>query len=264
MDAHTDIKPRSRLLTSMVSAGSIGKTTMFTEIVTPYLKYVQIPFQMIDADDEHRTLSQFRPDAAFLPATTQEEFRMILQNLAQRPVEMVDFPAQHTTKYLNWLNHYLPILDAKGIRITIFLFAAARLPSAIQSTTYLLNTLGTRVDYVIVDSPGIFKSAGFYETPLGKRLIEINAPTIIIPPIMRTTLDARRSISAQAGKWLSLWDAKYFADEFTRMDIEFFEMKSAAACEDIAHLLVPDSSQIKKSVIRFPEIKLDPIKDLTF
>jgi hypothetical protein len=244
---------KTRLLTSMVSAGQLGKTTVLGEGLVPWLKFIEVPYLLIDADSEHRTLSDRFPEAIFHQVNTIDAFGELINNSGKLPVEIVDFPAQSTSTYVEWISQrrWVDALEHRGVRFTIFIFAAD-LPAAIQSASQIVRAFSDRADYVVVENGARYRSKQFYQTAVAKELADFGAKKVDVPFIMDMTRAAVKSQSAKAGRWLTLDEAKMHVGEIERMDIEFFVNQMAMQCEDILTVLVPDPSSIKNKCIRVP------------
>ena len=67
-------KITTRLLTSMVSAGQIGKTTIFLQGVIPWLEFAGVDWLAVDCDSEHHTLSDTLQASVFHPVADPDAY----------------------------------------------------------------------------------------------------------------------------------------------------------------------------------------------
>jgi len=244
-------KIKTRLLTSMISAGQIGKTTIFMQGVIPWLEFASIDWLAVDCDGEHHTLSDTLEASVFHPVADPDDFVTLFEENALVPVEIIDFPAQHTSFYVKLFQRLriLESLNAKGVRITLFLFATD-LSAATHSAALMVEVFGDQVDYVIVENPARSKFNSFYRTVLAQQLKELGAKTIELPALLQLTLNEIRIKSKEAERFFSFNEAKPSLSHLAKNDIEYFQNRIAAQLEDIADLIVPDTALIKKKIVR--------------
>jgi len=252
-------KIKTRVLASLISAGRLGKSTVFGDGIIPWLDFAQVPWMAIDGDDVHRTLSQRHPTKIKLtPVKDEATFLMVWKHSGNAPVEICDLPAQQTPMFLNTFAKYsiVEVLARKGIRLTLFLFATHDDIAALQSAGMLAKFFGTNVDYVIVENPAVRPVGDFYQSPLAAHLLDrLAAKRLQLPAIDLFTMKEIHELSKKAQRWLSFQDAKNELSDFAETAIEYFQNRIMVQCEDLADLLLPDVSLIKNRCVRTSGVK---------
>jgi hypothetical protein len=249
--AVTKTKIRTRIIASMISGGQIGKSTALGEAVSPTLEYWGVEYSAVDLDGEHKTLSDRNDRAVLHEIKSADSFIALFNGTGKMPVEILDFPAQNTSFYLDCFERFktLKFLEEKGVRMTQFIFASAA-PSAISSAAMIVGAFGEQVDYVIVENPARTLAEPFYATAVSLRLNELGAKTLKLPEVTSTALGEIKQLSKEAGRWLSFQAAKSLLSGQVREDIEYFLDRSAERLEDIAEVILPDVALIKNKVVR--------------
>jgi hypothetical protein len=165
------------------STGRTGKST-FADGAISWLTFAGVPYVALDADVQHHTLSDRHPGIPLFEATaSQDKFGQFLASLpTDKPVLLVDFPAQATENILTFSAHFhmLEEFERLAIRPTLLIFTAD--DSTAKNSAYdTLEFFGTKADYILVENSARFDSAGFQSTELYDRFIKLGAPTISIP-----------------------------------------------------------------------------------
>jgi hypothetical protein len=80
-----------------------------------------------------------------------------------------------------------------------------------------------RVDYLLVDNPARFKSAGFKKTGLGKWFADRNTPTLEIPCVTAPTIEAWERLERKLGTYLSLDEIRVHPEihGLSRLELDF-------------------------------------------
>lgn len=242
---------KGRLLTSMQSTGRVGKSTM-SEAVLSWLTYAGVPWQAVDCDAEHKTLSARFPERVrFFPVEDNDKLLALFNYAGSAPVELIDFPAQATQFLLEGMERFrvLDILEEKGIRLTAFLYAADD-ATAESSLARIVRAFGERADYLVVKNPARFRSEKFEASKAAQLLAEKGSPVIELPALTTTTLKELSEAAAKEKRWLPMTDALPHLTTGPRMETEFFLNRVFAQCEDAAGVLLPDMKLLQKRVER--------------
>jgi hypothetical protein len=244
-----------RFLCCTQSTGRVGKSTVAEGLIT-WLRYAEVPFVAIDADDEHRTLANRYPqDVEEFHATRSEnEFHEMVLSLPQLPVTLVDFPAQSTGFLLNAFRN-LRLLDAfeeEGIRPTFFIFASDD-STAMESASASVRFFLERADYLLVENPARFKSEAFKKTPLYGWLSERATPTLRLPTVTDITMNSWKSIERTTKTHVPLDEACTHPDAYRTVRYALANFRDSFLCqfEDVAvPRLLSDDSLIRNKVVR--------------
>jgi hypothetical protein len=248
------MKITHRLITCFQSSGRMGKSTAMEGILT-WAAFAGVPVAAVDCDAEHRTLSRRFPEATFVDATrSRDEFLQLIMAMPDKPLAVADFPAQATDFLLGAMEslRVLDALEARETRMTVLMFAADD-PTATASMAKTYRALGDRVDYLLVKNPARFRSQAFEGTPLAEVFKRSRVPTLQIPALTVTTLQAVAVASAEKKKHLTHVEAVKVASipQICRFEIEHFINRMLTQCEDAARVLVPDpAATIKNKVFR--------------
>ena len=201
----TDKPPITRrFIACTQSTGRVGKST-FAEGLISWLRFAGVTFAAIDGDNQHQTLARRYPNDvdAFDATKSIDDFAKMIQALPPTPVIIVDLPAQATGFLLDASERLqlLDFLEHVGIRPTLLVFTADD-PTARESAANTVRFFGDRADYLLLENPARFTSAGFKKTPFAKWFSERNTPTLKIPAITQGTIDAWHSLERKEGKYL--------------------------------------------------------------
>ena len=236
------------------STGRVGKSTVADGLIS-WLNFAGIPFEAMDADGEHQTLSSRHPGNVHLFDATRslDEFGVMIDTLPDVPVILADFPAQSTGFLLTAAEHFrlLDSFAATGIRPTLLIFAADD-DTAQKSAANTVRFFADSADYVLVENPAKFKSGEFKRTGLYQWFQERHTPTLRMPTISIVSLNAWDAMERKQQRYLSL-------DEVTKQPglsfIAQFELASIrnsflTQFEELANRIVVDVSLIKNKVSR--------------
>lgn len=245
---------RARLVCPLQSTGRVGKSTACEAIVS-WAKWAGVDHVPLDADDEHRTLSQRFPMAQLMAEVARDPsaFKDLIQAVAGVPAPLVvaDFPAQATVFLLEQIEalRALDVLDEAQVRMTVMLFPADD-DSAQRSLAAVVRQLGRRVDYLIVRSPGRFRTDHFDKSKAAWKLAEYQAEELYLPALTRSTIDDVVSASRAVGRILPWAEAMGELPSASRFELEGWTNKVRVQCEDVARILLPDPDLLKKRVER--------------
>jgi hypothetical protein len=243
--------PKYRTLTSCQSTGRIGQSILKQGLMS-WLSFASVPFRAIDADAEHLTLSRWYPaEAVGRPYRTEDDLLPILNEAADAPVRLIDFPSQQTQSILAAFEHFnaLKLFRDQETRLTVFVFASNERP-AMNSAHQIISAFGEEADYVTVRNPARFSSEIFEASIVGDMLKRLGALTIEIPRITPATLAILDRASRQNKKALTLWEAEPFLEIGSRYELEHWRNRLFAQFEDVAQWLLPDPALIKAKVQR--------------
>lgn len=240
---------KGRLIAPIQSTGRMGKSTV-QQMIWEWFAFAGVPSAAIDADDEHKTFSQWYPDdVTFAPFRRQEDLLPMLDACGIAPAELIDFPAQATSEILGGFNQFsgLEILAQKGVRLTVLIFASDD-RAAMSSAAEALNYLGEDVDYLLVHNPARFASEIFRQSKLAKLFGA--APIIELPPITQATMNQVDKASKETGRPLTLREATTAASIGSRMELENFISRCFVQFEDAIKVLLPEESLLQNKVQR--------------
>jgi hypothetical protein len=245
---------KQRFLTAGQSKGSLSKSTL-ADFLLGWYRFAGVEFSAIDADAQHRTLSNRYPEEVMLFDVTasEDEFGTMLSGLPASPAVVMDCPAQFTDKFIAFAEHYR-MLDAfarSGTRMTLFIFASDD-QDARDSAAVIVEYFGDRADFVLVENEARFKSVEFKKTGLYDLLASRQAPTILIPRISVVSLNAWADLEQKHERSLSVNDVA-LAPELpflAKMELGNIRNRLFAQFEDCARLLLPDERLIKNRVVR--------------
>ncbi|GAA5484009.1 hypothetical protein [Haloferula sargassicola] len=245
---------KARLICPLQSTGRVGKSTA-CEAVLSWAKWAEVDCVAIDADDEHRTLSQKFGDAQLMAEVAREAsaFKELIEAVAAAPAPLMvaDFPAQATAFLLEQIEalRVLDVLDEAGVRMTVMLFPADD-DSAQRSLAAAVRQLGTRVDYLLVRSPARYRTDQFDRSKAAGKLAGYGAEEIYLPVVTRSTLEEVASASRAAGRMLPWAEAAPALATASRFELEAWTNKVRAQCEEVMRILVPDPDLVKRRVER--------------
>ena len=240
---------KGRLIAPVQSTGRMGKSTV-QQMIWEWFAFAGVPSAAIDADDEHKTFSQWYPaDVTFAPFRRQEDLLPMLDACGVAPAELIDFPAQATSEILAGFNQFsgLDILAQKGIRLTVLIFASDD-RAAMSSAAEALNYLGNDVDYALVCNAARFASEIFKHSKLAKMFSD--APVIELPPITQATMNQVDKAGKEAGRPLTLREASKSASIGSRMELENFISRCFVQFEEAIRVLLPEESLVQNRVQR--------------
>jgi hypothetical protein len=252
----TNTKKKSHLIIAPQSAGRIGKSTA-AEAVLTWAKFAGIDHVILDLDAEHKTLSQRYPDQSSVfpeAASSDDGFMELLDAVSEAPAPVIvaDFPAQATDHLLRQLaeRNGLEILDAAGVTVTCLIFPADD-TAARQSAVKCVTTLGERVKWLVVRQPGPKPLIeNWSESGLGKKLAELGAGELELPRLSVSTREAYEDACKEAGRWLSLEEARETVKLTAGFEIDLWRNAVLTGCEDHAAWLIPDEALIEKRTER--------------
>ena len=245
---------RARLVCPLQSTGRVGKSTACEAIVS-WAKWAGIDHVPIDADEEHRTLSQRFAAAKLMAEVTREPsaFKELVQAVAgvPAPLMVADFPAQATAFLLEQFEalRALDVLDEAGVKMTVMLFPADD-DSAQRSLAAVVRQLGNRVDYLLVRSPARYRTEQFDRSRAAERLAALSVEELYFPALTRSTIEDVAAASRAVGRMLPWAEAMGDLPSASRFELEGWTNKVRAQCEDAARILLPDPGLLKKRVER--------------
>jgi hypothetical protein len=245
---------KARLICPLQSTGRVGKSTA-CEAVLSWAKWAAVDCVAIDADDEHRTLSQRFGDAQLMAEVAREAsaFKELVEAVAAVPAPLMvaDFPAQATAFLLEQIEalRVLDVLDEAGVRMTVMLFPADD-ESAQRSLAAAVKQLGERVDYLLVRSPARYRTEQFDRSKAAAKLVGYGAEEIYLPVITRSTLEEVATASRAAGRMLPWAEAAPKLGTASRFELEAWTNKVRAQCEEAMRILVPDPELVTRRVER--------------
>lgn len=270
MSSKTEPKDKpinSRAIFCPLSTGRVGKS-FFAQGVISALKYEQVAFAAIDADQQHKTLSRRHPTEATLFDATRslDEFSAMIKALPVVPAILIDFPAQATGFLLDAAKklQLLDFFDQQRIRATLLIFAADD-ETAMESASNTVRFFGDRADYLLVENSARFKSTSFKHTPLAKWFEERHTPTLEIPHITASTMEAWTALERKLGRFITL-DQVIKQNEMhalSRLELDYARNRFLVQCEDYAERLLPDAGLIKTKVVRASDLEALTVSPLT-
>lgn len=204
----TDRPPITRrFIACTQSTGRVGKSFTAEGIISA-LKYQGVVLHAaVDADAQHKTLSRRHPsDVMMFNATgSLDDFSRMIKSLPAAPVILVDFPAQATDFLLSASTkiQLIEFFEHQGIRPTLLVFAADD-RTAKESASNSVRLFGDRADYLLIENPARFKSDLFRKTPFAKWFADRNTPTLHIPYVTSSTMEAWEQLEQKFGQPLTL------------------------------------------------------------
>jgi hypothetical protein len=245
---------KQRFIGCVQSTGRVGKSFV-ADALASWLDFARVTHALIDADGQHHTLSDRRPNVHLLEATASEdEFRDLLATLPDVPVLVVDFPGQSTERILRYAEHFkmLQSFALQGIRPTLWVFMGGDDETAKDSAAATMEFFGTAADYILVENSAKFRSEGFKGTDLYDWFIAQDSPTLTVPRISLGTMREWDRAQHRLGRYLSLDDVVKLTDLSITARLELDGSRSwlLSQFEDCAAKLLPDVGLIKNRVSR--------------
>jgi hypothetical protein len=247
-----------RFIACTQSTGRVGKSTVAEGLIS-WLRYAGVEFAAVDADSQHQTLSRRYPEhvETYDASNTFDDFARMVQALPDLPVILVDFPAQATDFLLSAAAHFrlLAFFGAAGIRPTLLIFAADD-PTAKESASDTIRFFGGAADYLLVENPAKYKSDEFRRTALSTWLTERKTPTLRIPAVTATTMNAWEALERKSRRYVPLEEACHHKSlhELSRHELGFLRDRFLLQFEDFAGHVLPDAAPIKNKVARLTEL----------
>jgi hypothetical protein len=252
-----------RFVACTQSTGRVGKSIVAEGLIT-WMHFAGIDFAAIDADSQHQTLLNRYPDevGVFDATKTLDDFATMIQTLPERPVILVDFPAQATDFLLSAAKHFrlLEFFEQAQVRPTLLIFAADD-TTAKESASNTVRFFGDAADYLLVENPARFKSAEFNRTALANWFEQRSTPTVKLPTVTAVTMNSWEQLENRLKRYLSLDEARTAKElhELSRYELSFLRDRFLVQCEDAAGFLLPDVSLIKNKVERLRETRSEKV-----
>jgi len=138
------------------------------------------------------------------------------------------------------------IFGRRGIRPTLLIFAADD-PTAMASASKTIGFFDSAADYILIENPARFSSVDFRKTRLAKWFQERHAPTLVIPPVLDSTMRAWVALERKLKRYLPLDEACNHPElsDIKQGELQFLRDRFCAQCEEHAEGLLPDLSLIK-------------------
>jgi hypothetical protein len=264
---------RARFILPLQSTGRVGKSTT-AEAIIAWANFANIEWLGLDADSEHKSLSQAFPSRVTLlnsVTTEPDEFKRLVSLIARRPAPLLlaDFPAQATSFLLAQVETFgvLDTLEASGIRPTLLLFPADD-HTAQVSLANVVRAFGARADYILVRNPARFSTRQFDESKLADRLAEFGAKSLILPALTKSTLEDVARYSRSQRRIVPLAEAApHLADLLSKAEAQGWINKVFLQFQNtLADYLLPDVTLITKRLanaadkfVPAPIDELDPL-----
>ena len=99
----------------------------------------------------------------------------------------------------------------------------------------------------MIENPARFSSVDFRKTRLAKWFEERHAPTIVIPPVLDSTMRAWVTLERKLKRYLPLDEASNHPElsDIKQGELQFLRDRFCAQCEEHAERLLPEVSLIK-------------------
>src|SRR6516162_2801574 len=220
MSNHTETKelpPVTRkFIACTQSTGRVGKSTVADGVIS-WLNFAGIPFEAMDADSEHQTLSSRHPGKVHLFDATRS----------------------------------LDSFAATGIRPTLLIFAADD-DTAQKSAANTVRFFADSADYLLVENPAKFKSGEFKRTGLYQWFQERKTPTLRMPTISIVSLNAWDAMERKQQRYLSLDEVTKQPGLSFIPQFELASIRNSflTQFEELANRIVVDGSLVKNKVTR--------------
>jgi hypothetical protein len=256
-----------RFIACTQSTGRVGKSTLAEGLIS-WMRFAEIDFAAVDADTQHQTISRRYPDkvTVFDATRTFDDFSQMIQELPPVPVILVDFPAQATAFLLEAAAHFnlIEFFERINVRPTLLIFAADD-PTAQESAAGTIEFFEDAADYLLIENPARFKSGEFAQIAISAWLHERSTPTIRIPAVTATTMNAWQNLERQLERFVPLDEAKESEGlhDLSRMELDYFRNRFLVQFEDWADWILPDSNLIKNRVTRVSKRKFSRVNPLT-
>ena len=164
------------------------------------------------------------------------------------PGDFGGFPGPGDPVSLSSVEHFrmVDIFGRRGIRPTLLIFAADD-PTAMASASKTIGFFDSAADYILIENPARFSSVDFRKTRLAKLFQERHAPTLVIPPVLDSTMRAWVALERKLKRYLPLDEACIHPElsDIKQGELQFLRDRFCAQCEEHAEGLLPDVSLIK-------------------
>jgi hypothetical protein len=139
----------STILFTAGAKGGTGKSTAVRLIIT-YLRQLGVDPQLLDLDDENRTLSRFFPEALKVDIRKKSSHDIIVERaLRGDPLLIADLKAGTGREVLDWWLD-VPFEDLQSKRVSFVCIASiTSSPDSVQSFLNWVAVLAGRVSYVV-------------------------------------------------------------------------------------------------------------------
>lgn len=242
---------RHRVIVPLVRKGGVGKSTEAI-VRGDWLNLRQIPWQGFDLDDEQQSFQTHHPTSVLEPIVSERremQIAAIMEVADQRPVSVVDPKAHAFDALLRAIDDLTTEGDVaahfqeNGIRITVLLFPADDEARA-RDIDATVETLGSRVDYLLVDNVEKNRETlvAWRDCPLREALIlEHNAREIALPSLWNEIRHLIGIVSEEAGKPLTFVEAAEKIDMLRRIYLERWIKDVFHQYDRVADVLLPDA-----------------------
>lgn len=259
-----------RFIAPLQSTGRVGKSTV-CEMILSWADYAGIQWAALDTDDEHRTLSSRFENVKHLAqaARDEEAFRSILPHMSEKPLTLVDYPAQATEFLLTSIEKFrvVELLEEGNARMTVLLFPADD-QTALTSLAKTVKTLGDRVDYLLVKNPARYKTEQWDGSDAQNHLTSLGAKTINFPTLTTATMEELADLSRKEGRFLSIAEGVSKMSNAARFETEGWINVVFCQLQEVSAFLIPDCSLIKKRIegvsVPNPVATVNPLDPLNF
>lgn len=227
----------------------MGRSTLKQGLIS-WLGYAGVDFSAIDPDAVHLTLSSWYPEyVKAIPYHNEDDLLPILNLPIDAPVRIIDFPSQETPALIKAFRRFaaFDLFAEQTARLTVFIFASDE-RAAMNSANQILTAFGDKADYVIVRNPARFTSRIFDSSKLPSVLKKFHAPTIEIPRITGSTMEALDTASRKAKKPLTFREGEPLLEIGSKYELQAWRNALFCQFEDIAGLLLPSPELIQQNV----------------
>ena len=215
----------------------MGRSTLLQNLIS-WFSWAGIPFSAIDADSEHKTLSEWYPEeTTFYPYHVEDDLLPLLNEAGSAPVEIIDFPAQATESILAAMTRFgaAKIFAEKGIRPTICIFASGE-KAALYSAAQIHSQLRDEADYLIITNPARIDKEYqniFFGSKLARELQ--GCPQLEIPRITGNTLKALSELNKTRKETLTFRNAEPLLKHGNRNELEYLRAQKLWAGTVVVH-----------------------------
>src|SRR5258707_15601835 len=110
-----------------------------------------------------------------------------------------------------------------------------------------IGVFDSAADYILIENPARFSRVDFRKTRLGKWFQERHAPTLVIPPVLDSTMRAWVTLERKLKRYLPLDEACIHPElsDIKQGELQFLRDRLRAQCAQHAERLLPQASLIK-------------------
>jgi hypothetical protein len=135
------------------------------------------------------------------------------------------------------------------------------------SASKTIGFFDSAADYILIENPARFSSVDFRKTRLAKWFQERHAPTLVIPPVLDSTMRAWVALERKLKRYLPLDEACIHPElsDIKQGELQFLRDRFCAQCEEHAEGLLPDLSLIKTRMPKREPVaarqEINPLED---